>query len=138
MSKIRAYLGFNGAAQEAMTFYHGVLGGTLEVQLVKDSPTAGQMPPQMQDKVLHSSLTAPDFMLLASDMAGSPEPKTQRGDNVSLMIECSSTEEIQRYFHGLSDGGVVTQPLMESFWGSTFGHLTDRYGINWMFNHQKN
>jgi PhnB protein len=133
MSKISAYLGFDGQCQEAMTFYHNVLGGTLEVQLVKDSPAAAQMPPQMQDKVIHASLTAPDFMLLASDMSGAQEPS----ERVSLMVECSSTEEIERFFHGLSEGGKVTQPLMDSFWGSTFGHLTDKYGIYWMFNYTK-
>jgi PhnB protein len=133
MSKIRAYLGFNGQCQEAMTFYHSVLGGTLEVQLVKDSPTAAQMPPQMQDKVIHAALTAPDFILMASDMSGAQ----QSSERVSLMVECSSDEEIKRFFQGLSDGANVTQPLMESFWGSTFGHLTDKYGINWMFNHTK-
>jgi PhnB protein len=133
VSKIRAYLGFSGQCQEAMSFYHGVLGGTLEVQLVKDSPTAAQMPAHMQDKVIHSSLTSSDFILLASDMAGAD----QASERVSLMVECSSDEEIKRYFQGLSDGGKVTQPLMESFWGSTFGHLTDKYGINWMFNHTK-
>ncbi|NJK43993.1 MAG: VOC family protein [Pleurocapsa sp. SU_196_0] len=131
MSKLRPYLGFDGQCQEAMTFYHGILGGNLEVQLVKDSPTAAHMPPEMQDKVIHAALTAPDFILLASDMSGARDSS----ERVSLMVECSSDEEIKRFFQGLSDGANVTQPLMESFWGSTFGHLTDKYGIYWMFNH---
>jgi PhnB protein len=133
MSKIRAYLGLNGQAQEAMTFYHRVLGGTLEVQLIKDSPIAAQMPAEMQDKVIHASLIAPDFMLLGSDMAGGQS--ASRGDSMSLMIEAGSAEELERLFNGLGEGGNVTQALMQSFWGSTFGHLTDRYGINWMFNY---
>ncbi len=134
MSKIRPYLGFNGQCQEAMTFYCGVFGGTLEVQLIKDSPIASQMPPQMQDKVIHSSLTSSNFVVLASDMAGTDQ---QANERVSLMVECSSPEEIQRYFQVLSDGGNVTQPLMESFWGATFGSMTDKYGINWLFNFEQ-
>ena len=26
-------------------------------------------------------------------------------------------------------------PLQDTFWGAKFGMLTDKFGINWMFNH---
>ena len=28
-------------------------------------------------------------------------------------------------------------PLQEQFWGATFGMLTDKFGIHWMFNCEK-
>jgi len=37
-------------------------------------------------------------------------------------------------FDKLSDKGVVSLPLAETFWGSYFGMLTDRFGIQWMIN----
>jgi PhnB protein len=37
----------------------------------------------------------------------------------------------------MSDGGKVTMPLQDTFWGATFGMLTDQYGVNWMFNYDK-
>ncbi len=30
--------------------------------------------------------------------------------------------------------GAVTMPLQKTFWADRFGMLTDRFGINWMFN----
>jgi len=37
-------------------------------------------------------------------------------------------------FPKLADGGTITMPLQETFWGSYFGMYTDRFGINWIFN----
>jgi PhnB protein len=33
-----------------------------------------------------------------------------------------------------AEGGRVTMPLENTFWGARFGTLVDRYGVNWMFN----
>jgi PhnB protein len=35
----------------------------------------------------------------------------------------------------LQAGGTVTMPLGEQFWGR-FGMLQDRYGVQWMLNHE--
>jgi PhnB protein len=131
MSKIRPYLGFNGQCKEAMTFYQNALGGDLNIMTVAQSGQGAQMPPEMHDKVMHSSLTKGTLELMASDMVSTD---LNRGPSVSIMMECDSKEELQDAFAKLCDGGIVTQPLIDSFWGSTFGHLTDKYGINWMFN----
>ena len=45
---------------------------------------------------------------------------------------CSSDEEASRLFATLSVGGSVFCPLGPSFWGATFGGLTDKFGINWL------
>ena len=133
MSKVHAYIGFDGNCQEAMTFYQSALGGELDVQFVAESPAAAQMPVEMGPKVIHSSLTHEGFVLMASDMMSSTD--LQRSQSVSLMLECHSAEEIERLFDQLGRGGHVTQPLTASFWGSTFGQLTDQYGIHWLFDH---
>jgi len=103
------------------------------VQLVGESAVAAQMPAEMGPKVIHSSLTSDGFVLMASDMMTSTD--LQRSQSVSLMLECHSTEEIERLFAQIGRGGQVTQPLTPSFWGSTFGQLTDQYGIHWLFDH---
>ena len=41
-------------------------------------------------------------------------------------------------FQIFSAGGEIGHPLKEEFWGGTFGDLTDKFGINWMFNFDKN
>ncbi len=82
------------------------------------------MPAEMGPKVIHSSLTSDGFVLMASDMLSSTD--LQHSQSVSLMLECHSATEIEHLFAQLGRGGRVTQPLTASFWGSTFGHLTDQ------------
>jgi len=40
-------------------------------------------------------------------------------------------------YAAFSDQAKVTMPLQETFWAARFGMLTDRFGVNWMFNLDK-
>lgn len=135
MTHINAYLNFNGQCREAMTFYHQCLGGELVMQKISESPMAARVPSEMGAKILHSSLIKENIVLMASDMMGN---NIVKGNSINLCINCSSTEEINSFFNNLSSGGQVIEPLHQSFWGATFGVLTDKFGINWMFNYSKN
>ena len=135
MTQINAYLNFNGLTKEAMTFYKDCLGGELVMQKIGESPMAAQMPSEMAPQILHSSLTNKAIILMASDCMG---PGTVTGNNIPLCTNCSSDEEINIFFNNLAAGGKITEPLQQSFWGATFGSLTDKFGIHWMFNFTKN
>lgn len=135
MTQIIAYLNFNGHCREAMNFYQQCLGGELVMQKISESPMAAQMPSEMGPKILHSSLTKDSLTLMGSDMMGD---KIVNGNNINLCMNCSSSEEVNSFFKNLSAGGKVIEPLHQSFWGATFGVLTDKFGINWMFNYSKN
>jgi len=56
-------------------------------------------------------------------------------NNMHISIEPETREETRRIFEELSEGGNVSMPLQDMFWGAYFGSFTDRYGINWMVNH---
>lgn len=135
MTQINAYLNFNGLTRDAMTFYKDCLGGELVMQKIGESPMAAQMPSEMAPQILHSSLTNNAIILMASDCMG---PATVTGNNIALCINCSSDEEINSFFNNLAAGGKINEPLQQSFWGATFGSLTDKFGIHWMFNFTKN
>jgi len=135
MTYINAYLNFNGQCREAMTFYQQCLGGELVMQKISESPMAARMPSEMGVKILHSSLTKNELVLMASDMMGN---NVKGGNSISLCVNCSSDEEVNSFFNNLSKGGNVLEPLHQSFWGATFGSLTDRFGITWIFNYSKN
>ena len=135
MTQINAYLRFDGNCREAMTFYKDCLGGELEMMTVAGTPIAEHMPAEAAQNILHSCLTTGGMTLMATDMG--PGDRVN-GNNVSLMLNCSSEEEIQSLFSKLSAGGEITCPLEASFWGSTFGHFTDKFGMNWMLNYEKN
>jgi PhnB protein len=56
---------------------------------------------------------------------------------VSLSLNFTDAGKIQNVFAAMSDGGNVTMPLQDTFWGATFGMLQDGFGVNWMFNYDK-
>ncbi len=129
---INAYLSFDGNCRKAMCFYKKCLGGKLTFQTVGESPLAHKLSQKMKDCILHASLIREASMILGSDMP--PETGLIKGNAVSLMLTCSSEEEIKHCFKMLSAGGHATHPLENTFYGSLFGELTDKYGNHWLLN----
>ena len=136
MTQINAYINFSGNCREVMTFYKECLGGEFTLQTVGGSPMEAQCPAGMKDQILHAALTRGELLLMGSDMAG-PEGII-KGNNIALSVNCSSDEEINTFFSKLSEGGKIIDPLKLQFWGAIFGVLTDKFGIRWMFNYDKN
>lgn len=135
MTQINSYLTFGGNCHEAMNFYKDCLGGELAIQTIGDSPLADKMPAAMKDCILHATLTNGSLILMGSDMVG--EKGLQKGNAVSMAINCSSEEEIQSFYEKLSAGGTKDHALEQSFWGATFGDLTDKYGNHWLLNFER-
>jgi len=129
MKQINAYLHFNGNCREAMTFYKECLGGELTLTTVGESPMTAQMP-EMKDMIMHSVLKKDGLVLMASDTM-EPEGAT-KGNTISLCLIGANAEELKPIFSKLSKGGKVTHELKEEFFG-TYGDLTDKFGIDWMF-----
>jgi PhnB protein len=136
MTQINSYLTFNGNCSEAMSFYKDCLGGDLSFQKIGESPLADKMPAKMKNCILHATLTNGALVIIASDMVG--EKGLIKGTAVSLMLNCSSEEEIRDFYASLSSGGEQTHPLEVSFWGALFGDLTDKYGNHWLLHFDKN
>jgi len=136
MTQINAYLTFNGNCREAMNFYKDCLGGELTLQTIGDSPMADSMPPAMKQNILHSTLTNGGVIIMASDMVDNQGLK--KGNSVSLMLNCSSEEEIKSNYEKLSSGGEATHPLENTFWGAVFGDLTDKFGNHWLLHYDRN
>jgi PhnB protein len=135
MLQLNPYVRFNDdKCREAMNFYKECLGGgELTFQTIGESPMAGEMPKEAQGKIMHATLKKDGFALFASDMM---RDKAVVGDNVALSINCTSEDEITTLFKKFSEGGEVFMPLEKQFWGALFGVVTDKYGIEWMFNYQ--
>ena len=133
--QINSYLTFNGNCREAMNFYKDCLGGELALQTIGESPMAAHMPSVLKDNILHATLTNGNTVLMASDMVS--EKGLVNGNNVSLVLDCNSVDEIKNYYSKLVVGGNADHPLEETFWGATFGDLTDKYGNHWLLNFTK-
>jgi PhnB protein len=130
---IQPYLFFEGRCEEAVEFYRKALGAEV-VMLMRygDSPDDGQCggeTPPPKDKVMHVTLQIGQTQLMASDgfCNGNPEFK-----GVSLSLAADDDAEAKRLFDALADGGQVHQPLIATFFASSFGMVADRFGVSWM------
>jgi PhnB protein len=131
---LNPYLNFNGQCREAMTFYQQCLGGELTLQRLAESPMSAQLPSARESDILHSTLIHERIILMGSDMIGA---RLNRGNGISLCLQCHSEAEVNSFFANLSTGGHGHTPLHQTFWGATYGELTDRFGIQWIFNYTK-
>ena len=132
MEAIIPYLSFNGNASEALDFYCKALNGEIVFkQTFGESPMESSE--SQKDKIMHASFKAGDLHFLVSDtMEGQP---VSPGTNLSLSLNFEDVNELNKTFTNLADGGKITMDLQDTFWGARFGMLVDKYGFNWMFNH---
>jgi PhnB protein len=135
MFKLNPYVRYNNAkCKEAFTFYQSILGGELFFQTAGESPMAKDIEPEKHGLVMHAQLKGPGFILFGSDMM---RDVAKVGDNFSLSLNYEDDKDYKTHFEKLSEGGEVFMPLEEVFWGAVFGMVTDKYGIEWMFNYEK-
>ncbi|MES2775767.1 MAG: VOC family protein [Bacteroidota bacterium] len=134
MPQLNAYLTFGGNCREAMNYYKDCLGGELTFMVVKDTPLAGQMPPQYHDQILHSVLKTDAFEIMATDMT--PETLTE-GSSIHLCLVYNDETEARNMWEKLADGGNVKQPFSEMFFG-WIGTFTDKFGKHWIIECNKN
>jgi len=129
------YIIFNGQCEEALNFYAKALGGEIkELMRYENSPVESMA--KEKQKIMHATFMAKGIVILASD-SGEGGPEATGSGMVHLSFNFQSEEEQQKAFDGLSDGGKITMPLQDTFWGARFGMLTDKFGINWMFNYDR-
>lgn len=139
MTTVNIYLTFDGNCKQAFDFYRSVFGG--EFPYVG---TFGEMPPQegmppisedLKDKIMHITLPiSKETNIMGSDIGGERGGNLKTGNNFSISVNVATTEEADRIFTSLSEGGQISMPLARTFWESYFGMLTDQFGINWMVN----
>ena len=48
------------------------------------------------------------------------------------MLVIDDRESAEKIFGRSAEGGAVTTPLAVQPWGSYYGKLTDRFGVQWM------
>jgi len=140
MATINPYLNFPGNTEEAFNFYKSVFGGEfITLQRFKETPEAGKVPANEQDKIMHIALPIGNGnILMATDALESMGQTLTPGNNFSIAIQAESEEEADKLFNGISAGGQVTVPLEKAFWGAYFGMCTDKFGIQWMVNYDYN
>lgn len=129
--KLVPYLHFAGNAEEALNFYTDALGGeVLMINRYGDSPMPADE--DYKQKLMHARLQFDGNLVMISDVFKG-QPVSTNG-NIQLSVEVPDKDRLQEVFNKMAEGGTITMPLADQFWGATFGMLKDKFGVSWMFN----
>lgn len=136
VTTICPYLTFNGNCEEAFLFYKSVFGGQFGYMgRFNEMPaTEGFTLSEAEgNMIMHVSLPiSKETILMGSDSSEKFGQATVIGNNYSISINAASKADADRLYNGLAVGGNTTMPMAKTFWGSYFGMLTDKFGIQWM------
>ncbi|MDE3236098.1 MAG: SRPBCC domain-containing protein [Bacteroidota bacterium] len=141
-ARVSTYLNFPGNTEEAFLFYQSVFKTAFSgggIHRFGDIPQDADHPPvaeSVKNMILHIELPITgNHVLMGTDAPKEMGFTVIQGNNMHINIEPESRDEAKRIFEALSDGGNITMPLQDMFWGAYFGSFTDKFGINWMINH---
>jgi PhnB protein len=136
MSRTSTYLNFGRNTEEAFLFYKSVFGTEFLAPITRMGVSgAPNLSDADQNLVMNVALPiVGGHVLMGTDAPESMGFNLVQGNNVHINLEPDNLEETEQLFAALSNGGKVGMALEKMMWGAVFGSLTDRYGIQWMFN----
>ncbi len=140
MARTSTYLNFVNKTEEAFNFYKSIFGGEFVggIARFRDIPAQPGQPKLAEkdlDLVMHIELEITGgHHLMGTDAPESMGFRVNIGNNVHINLEPDTKEEAVRLFNLLSDGGTITMPLQDMFWGAYYGSCKDKYGVQWMVN----
>ena len=127
------YVNYRGSCEEAFRFYEHELGGRdLSIRYHDEVPPSPNIPAEWRSKVMHARIEIAGTVLMGADV---PSAEPMRSAYLSLRVD--STEEAERIYALLAEGGEVFMPIAETFFATRFAMLRDRFGTSWMLMHQR-
>jgi len=133
MKNLNVYFSFPGTCEEALNFYQRCFGGEiLSMNRFGDSPM--ETADAHKQRIMHAEFKSDGIYFMASDTM--PDEASTTGNVVQLSINLTDADEQLRIFNHLAEGGSVQMPLQDTFWGASFGMLTDKFGVRWMLNRE--
>jgi PhnB protein len=133
--KLHTYLNYGGNCAQAFRFYEKHLGGKISMMMTYgDQPNAKDVPPDQKDAILYARMSIGETDLMGSDV---PADRFQPMRSVYLCLSVNATDEAERIFALLSEGGEIFMPMQETFFAHRFAMLRDRFGTSWMIIHER-
>jgi PhnB protein len=133
--KLTTQLNFGGSCAEALRFYEEHLGGKITFSMTyAEMPEPKHIPPGCEKGILHASIQFGESTLMACD---APPDRFQPMRSAYLALSVDNSEEAERVYALLSEGGEVFMPLTETFFALRFSMLRDRFGVLWMVVYQR-
>ena len=132
--KLDIYLNYAGNCEEAFRFYEQHLGGKITGMTRHDEqPDQANVPDHLRNAILHARIEIGKTVLMGADI---PTAEPMRSAYLTLTFD--SSEEAERIYALLSDGGQIFMKMEETFFASRFAMLRDRFGTSWMLLHERN
>jgi PhnB protein len=130
--RLDIYLNYAGNCEQAFRFYEDHVGGRITgITRHGEQPEGSELPAEWTGKVLHSRIEIGGTVVMGADI---PDSQPMRSAYLTLTVD--STEEAERLYALLSDGGQVFMKMEETFFASRFAMLRDRFGTSWMLLHE--
>lgn len=121
------YLFFTTQCEQALAFYTACGLGRVTLLIRHGADGIPLAEDSMRGMVMHARFEGPGVLFFASD---NHDAELMRGS--AHMLVTDDRDSTDRIFFLLAEGGRVTTPLAVQPWGSYFGKLTDRFGVQWM------
>ena len=140
MLQCTPFLLFDGNCAEAMTFYQACLGGELTLTQLADTPMKAQFPVEKHGRIIYAQLKNGPIDFSATDWMAAPTLEPKPGNTFSIYLTGESFEELNVVFDKLAVGADRDKrtfiELTNMPFGS-YGQLTDKYGVAWIFKGEK-
>lgn len=137
MVRLTSYLLFDGKCAEAMAFYQTCFGGDLMLIRLGDTPMKDNFPPEHHHKITYAYLKSAAVEFSATDWLH-PAETPKQGNTSAIYVTGDQAAELGSIFDKLADGAwkETFVQLREMPFG-LYGHLRDRYGVEWFFRGEK-
>jgi predicted 3-demethylubiquinone-9 3-methyltransferase (glyoxalase superfamily) len=121
MQKIVPHFWYDKEAKEAALFYISLFEQSKLVytRIIKNPPPYGDA------EIVSFELAGQQFMSISAG------PYFKLNPSISLMVACSTSEEVDRMWKALSDGGTELMALGEYPFSKRYAWVQDRYGLSW-------
>ena len=123
---------FDGKAEEAMHYYVSLFDRAEIVSIQR----YGANEAGAEGSVAHATFALGGQMFMCIDSNVTHDFTFT--PSISLYVACATEEEIDRLFEQLSQGGAVAMPLMAYPFSPKFAWVTDKFGVSWQLNLERN
>lgn len=120
MQKIISHLWYDKEAREAALFYTGIFE---DAKILNTTVLEGT--PSGDAEMISFQLAGQQFSAISAG------PYFKFNPSISLMVACSTAEEVDTKWAALSEGGSELMPLDEYPFSKRYGWIQDRYGLSW-------
>jgi predicted 3-demethylubiquinone-9 3-methyltransferase (glyoxalase superfamily) len=128
VNAVATHLMFDGAAEEAMSFYVSVFRDSMINRIERYA--AGEPGAEATVKQATFTLAGQPFICIDSpvkhDFTFTP--------SMSIFVDCENESELDAAFEQLAEGGKVLMPVDNYGISVRFGWVQDRYGVSWQLN----